>query len=217
MIHLKDRNIFIMSIRELRRTLTSFHIIIQKYISSETSASLRISEDTLQLVQERQTHGFTILVYRPHQESHFLQLLELDQLLSFRTSPSELPIGIAWIHRGTRISKIQRSTRILKISDAASSLYQRRLIFTDPSSYIWSSQKIVRLRTPGLEAKPDTGDAALYRQLFTYQLQKNKMILIQEMLLFTDNSPHICCRITEITLGQETLIFLDSPSYIWNS
>ena len=158
-----------MSIRELRRTLISFHIIIQEYISSETSASLRISEDTLQLVQERQTHGFTILVYRPHQESHFLQLLELEQLLSFRTSPSELPIGIAWIHRGTRISKIQRSTRILKISDAASSLYQRRLIFTDRSSYIWSSQKI----------QSDLG------------LQDQKLNLILETLLFTDSSLHI--------------------------
>ena len=47
MIHLKDRNIFIMSIRELRRTLTPFHIIMQEYISSETSASLGISEDAL--------------------------------------------------------------------------------------------------------------------------------------------------------------------------
>ena len=47
----------------------------------------------------------------------------------------------------------------------------------------------VRLRTLGAEAKPDTGDAALYRQLSIYPLQKNKMILKQEMLLFTDSSP----------------------------
>ena len=43
----------------------------------------------------------------------------------------------------------------------------------------------------------DTGNAVLYRQLFTYLLYKqprNKIILRQATLIFTDNSSHICCR-----------------------
>jgi len=36
-----------MPTRELRRTLASFHIIIQEYASSESSASMRILEDAL--------------------------------------------------------------------------------------------------------------------------------------------------------------------------
>ena len=59
-----------------------------------------------------------------------------------------------------------------------------RQLFT----YLEQLEDPARLRNPGAEAKPDTGDAALNRQLSSYPSLKNKMILIQEMLLLTDNS-----------------------------
>ena len=36
--------------------------------------------------------------------------------------------------------------------------------------YLKQLEDLVRLRTPGAEARSDTGDAALYRQLSTYPL-----------------------------------------------
>ena len=116
-----------------------------------------------------------------------------------RTSPSKLPTRISRIHRKTRISKTYRGElRISKILDAYivnADLYRRLF------SYLEQLEDPVRLRTPEAEAKLDTGDAALYRQLFTYPCQKNKMILIQEMLLIKDNSPHICCRSNRDNFG----------------
>jgi len=54
---------------------------------------------------------------------------------------------------------------------------QEKLIFTDRSLYIWSS--LVRLRTPGADDKPDTGDADLYRQLFIYLEQLEDLVRLR--------------------------------------
>ena len=65
-----------------------------------------------------------------------------------------------------------------------------RQLFT----YLEQLEDPVRLRTPGVEAKLNIEDAALYRQPFTYLFLKNKIVLIQELLLFTDSSPQTYCR-----------------------
>ena len=89
-----------------------------------------------------------------------------------------------------------------------------RQLFT----YLEQLEDPVRLRNPGAEAKPNTGDAALNRQLSTYPWLKNKMILIQEMLLLTDNSPNMTYDLwlqkQKLNLILETLLFTDNLKII---
>ena len=69
---LTDRYIFIMPTRKLGRTLASFHLNIQDSTPSESSTSLRISEDTLYSeagLGEMNTE-FSKLVCRPQHETH---------------------------------------------------------------------------------------------------------------------------------------------------
>ena len=71
-------------------------------------------------------------------------------------------------------------------------------ISSESSSSLKISEKALQtlsgLRKTGAEAKPYTRDADLYIQLSTYPQKRNKMILIEEMLLSTDSSSHACCR-----------------------
>jgi hypothetical protein len=72
---------------------------------------------------------------------------------------SELPTGISWIQRRRRIPKISNAPHPYIRDD---DLY--RQLFT----YLEQLEDPVRLRNPGAEVKPDTGDAAVNRQLSTY-------------------------------------------------
>ena len=85
---------------------------------------------TLQLVQERQTHGFTLLACGPHQEIH---LLRLNYPLGYPGYREKLGSPRYRGELGYPRYQMLRCCLILILET---------LIFTDSSSNIWSSQKI---------------------------------------------------------------------------
>ena len=114
-----DGYIFIMPTKETKGDTGLLPHIIQEDISSESSSSLKISEDTLYsptgLVETNtwvQHYSSEDLIKR------LISCSFQNQTNSSRTSPSELPTGISWIQRRTRIFQISlESSSSLKISE----------------------------------------------------------------------------------------------------
>ena len=114
--------------RELRRTLASFHLIIQKYTPLESSTSLRISKDTLY-----SPAGLGKTNTRVH-HTH-LKTSSRDSS-SARTSPIALktaclnyPLGYPGYRGDVGYPRYQM--RLILILET--------MIFTDSSLHIWSS------------------------------------------------------------------------------
>ena len=99
----------------------------------------------------------TILICRSHQEIQNLQLLELDQL------PQYQPVRTKqWNILDTEENQDIQDIRCCLNLRLETLIFYRQLFIT-----LDQLEDPVRLRTVGAEAKLNTGDAALYRELST--------------------------------------------------